>query len=190
MASLQTQPISEWDTQAYISALAFPTLFPNGQALFNHSRSRVVKIDDYHRHLLLYKDDRFARHPQFRYWVFNTMKREQARKSTKFMWKGSEESNLTYDELKEIVDNPDSHLHDKIARQASTIRGTRPYWMKRRDDLEAMVVEFGTKAAFFTLSAADLQWNDLYQQLPEHQYREYFDASEEQRGRLATQFVQ
>jgi ATP-dependent DNA helicase PIF1 len=65
MPTPQQTPISEYQrTQATLS-LAFPGLYPNGRAKYLTPRPRDVKYTDYVRHMLLYRDMRFAQHPRF-----------------------------------------------------------------------------------------------------------------------------
>ena len=52
-------PINKFNTEGYISC-AFPTLFPAGAADFVAPRPNAVTI---FKHLLMYDDSRFARHP-------------------------------------------------------------------------------------------------------------------------------
>ena len=61
-------PINEFRTEGYISC-AFPTLFPTGAADFVAPRARAVTIGNYFKHLLMYEDGRFARHPCFCYFA-------------------------------------------------------------------------------------------------------------------------
>ena len=68
---------------------------------------------------------------------------------------------VSVDELREIVNNPDSHLEDIISRKATNIRGTRSYWINASHELEAMVRDLNGQTLFFTASAADMQWRDL-----------------------------
>ncbi|EED21753.1 hypothetical protein TSTA_089920 [Talaromyces stipitatus ATCC 10500] len=63
----RTQPLLSW---------AFPTLFPRGEAEFTTPRQRTVSFEDYIKHLMKFRDGRFARHPRFRYVVFNTLMRQ------------------------------------------------------------------------------------------------------------------
>ena len=42
---------------------AFPTLFPTGAADFVAPRPRTVTIGNYFKHLMQYRDGRFAKHP-------------------------------------------------------------------------------------------------------------------------------
>ena len=64
-------PINEFRTEGYMTR-AFPTLFPTGTADFSAPRIRHVTIGYYFKHLLMYRDGRFAQHPRFRYFALNT----------------------------------------------------------------------------------------------------------------------
>ena len=52
-------PINEFTTEGYFSC-AFPALFPTGAA-------------DYFKHLMMYDDSRFARHPRFRFFALKLL---------------------------------------------------------------------------------------------------------------------
>ena len=54
---------------------AFPSLFPTSAAEFASPRVREVTIDNYFKHLIKYKDGRFAKHPRFPYFALNTVMR-------------------------------------------------------------------------------------------------------------------
>lgn len=58
-------PIIEFTTEGYICS-AFPTLSAQGSADFLALRQRMVTIASYFKHLMLYHDQRFATHPQFK----------------------------------------------------------------------------------------------------------------------------
>ena len=51
---------------------AFPTLFPTGATDFVAPRQHAVTIGNYFKHLMMYEDGRFAKHPRFRYFALNT----------------------------------------------------------------------------------------------------------------------
>jgi hypothetical protein len=52
-----------------ISAMAFATLYPIGQADFNVPRIQKVDLNGYTRHLMCFHDVRFGRHPRRRFFV-------------------------------------------------------------------------------------------------------------------------
>ena len=72
---MRSTPLSEFNRSQALLSLAFPTLFPNGDAEYITPRIRNVPYPDYIQHLMKYQDGRFARHPRFRYVVFNTIMR-------------------------------------------------------------------------------------------------------------------
>ena len=67
--STSGNPINEFTTEGYMSC-AYPTLFPTDAADFLAPKQRSVTIGNYFKHLMLYCDQRFAKHPRFRY-VYN-----------------------------------------------------------------------------------------------------------------------
>ena len=70
-------PINEFTTEGYFSC-AFPTLFPTGAADFSGRRQNQVTIGNYFKHLMMYDDSRFSKHPRFRFFALNTEMRWRA----------------------------------------------------------------------------------------------------------------
>ncbi|PKK75534.1 hypothetical protein RhiirC2_863195 [Rhizophagus irregularis] len=64
-------PVNEFQTPGYI-ACAFPTLYPTGSADLRAERIKDIKPAEYFKHLLQYKDRRFARHARWRYFALNS----------------------------------------------------------------------------------------------------------------------
>jgi ATP-dependent DNA helicase PIF1 len=87
MGSIHATPINEFNRTQAIFSLAFPTLFPRGEAEFIIPMMREVGLKDYVRHFLLYKDLRFAQHSRFRYVAFNMMMRHQINTKSGFFVK-------------------------------------------------------------------------------------------------------
>jgi ATP-dependent DNA helicase PIF1 len=73
--SIRSTPINEAARKDRIFAMAFPTLYPTGQADFNAPRLRKVDLNDYAQHLMCFSDGRFRRHPRWRFLVFNMLMR-------------------------------------------------------------------------------------------------------------------
>ncbi len=147
-ATLRSRPINEYDVSIDIGRMAFPTLFPNGAASFHTSRQREVSFKDYVKHLMRYKDDRFAQHARFRWWAFNTMMRAQAKGTSKWTWKRVNNRNVDIEELRALVNNDGGKMSDIITRKAQTLRGTRPYWWRAKTELESFVHCQGTPSVF------------------------------------------
>ncbi|KAE8737685.1 hypothetical protein FOCC_FOCC016848 [Frankliniella occidentalis] len=78
-----------------------------------------------------------------------------------FVKKNSEFQDMDLEKLKEkLRENP--ALLKKILFYNSSLRGTRSYWYARGQELLAMIEQLGLPTLFFTLSAADLHWPDLF----------------------------
>jgi len=58
--------VNEFTTEGYI-AMAFPTLFPKGTADLRDAINRMeeVKLAEYFKSLLTYKDEQFGNHPRY-----------------------------------------------------------------------------------------------------------------------------
>ena len=67
------EPASEYNT-AGLWTMCYPTLFPDGKADISSpaaDQPRDVELAAWAKFLLQWKDGRFARHPRWRYHVFN-----------------------------------------------------------------------------------------------------------------------
>ena len=85
--------------------MAFPTLFPSGQADLLGPRQRDVTIGNYFTHLMKYHDGRFAAHPRFRYFALNTEMRWRALSCGNIYVKKNspQDGHLSHDELLQLV---------------------------------------------------------------------------------------
>ena len=154
-------PINEFNTEGYMSC-AFPTLFPTGVADFVAPRPLAVTIGNYFKHLMLYKDGRFARHPRFRYFALNTEMRWRALQAGRiYVHQHPHDAQLSIEELRDMVGREGEAFSNRVLHYATSLRGTRQYWFKQRSRLIAMVDTLGLPTVFFTHSAADLQWPEL-----------------------------
>lgn len=75
MGSIRRTPMAEFNTRERCLSLAFPPLYPTGQAEFVEPRLREISYPSYVKLMMCYRDRRFARHPRFRYAAFNTVLR-------------------------------------------------------------------------------------------------------------------
>ena len=154
-------PINEFNTEGYICC-AFPTLFPTGSGDFLAPRARIVTIGNYFKHLMLYHDGRFAKHPRFRYFALNTVMRHRALQAGRiYVRQHPHDNHLSVDELRDMVGREGDAFSNRVLHFASSLHGTRQYWYKQRSRLIAMVDTLGLPTVFFTHSAADIQWPEL-----------------------------
>ncbi|OAQ57415.2 ATP-dependent DNA helicase PIF1 [Pochonia chlamydosporia 170] len=193
LPNIRRTPINEFNRSHALLSLAFPCLFPDGRADFVEPRLRSIDYKDYIEHAMRWHDGRFARHPTFRFVAFNTLMRSQARARSKFFVKqhdGTREP-LTREQLIQALehsDDPEAQaLINSITRHAVSIRGTRPFWNRKRQDLEAYAYNLGCPGAFITFSPADLHWRSLYQHMP--QYEDWLAASEPERMALSRRLL-
>ncbi|KID81041.1 ATP-dependent DNA helicase PIF1 [Metarhizium guizhouense ARSEF 977] len=166
--SIRKTPIDEASGKDRIFAMAFPTLYPTGRADFNTPRLRKVDLNDYARHLMCFHDGRFGQHPRWRFLVFNILMRRKANSSARFyVSKASGLKDLSRDELAEAL-IADEGLLPYIVRQGSHLTGTRPFWNNKSNTLQALArfLSPSMSPVFVTLSAADMQWQDLHRHFP------------------------
>ena len=67
MSFMMNEFLSERDSSMHIERMTFLILFSHESVSFNNSRIRIVFMIEYHKHLMFYKNARFARHSIFRY---------------------------------------------------------------------------------------------------------------------------
>ncbi|KAE8752107.1 hypothetical protein FOCC_FOCC001269 [Frankliniella occidentalis] len=162
-------PVDEFNTPGYV-AMAFPTLFPTGAADLSIDRQYRVTPRQYFKHLLEYKDGRFANDPRFRFFAFNTVTRHEAlRAGSLFVRRNEALQGRTVGELREMVAARPA-LTREIMFYGAKLHGTRQYWGARLSELLDMVNELGLPTLFVTLSAADLHWPDLFRLILEQQH--------------------
>ena len=120
-------PLNEFHSEGYIT-LAFPTLFPTGAADFTAPRMRPVTLGYYLKHLMMYSDGRFARHPRFRYFVVNTEMRWRALQAGHvYVRQHPEDARLSVEELHDMVG---TSFSSHVCHYAGSLRGVRQYRMK------------------------------------------------------------
>ena len=159
--SIGGTPINEFTTEGYFSC-AFPTLFPTGAADFLGQRQNQVTIGNYFKHLMMYDDSRFAKHPRFRFFALNTEMRWRALQTGRvYVRQHPGDAQLSLDELRDMVGRQGEAFSNRVLHYASSLRGTKQYWFRQRSRLLSMVDTLGLPTIFFTHSAADLQWPEL-----------------------------
>ena len=95
--------INEFSTEGYISC-AFPTLFPTGAGDYVAPRHHTVTAGNYFKHLMMYGDGQFAKHPRFRYFALNTEMRWRALQTGRvYINQHPRDARLTLDDLRDMV---------------------------------------------------------------------------------------
>ena len=145
--------------------MVFPTKFPKGNADQLQPRISHVPLHEYALHLLRYSDQCFGKHPRFRYFLLNIIMLHRSQDSTVVFVQKSmhKKAPTTIEDLRSLVCNlPEQKLAESLMRFGSSIRGTRAYWNKCRSELTYIITQLRCQIVFFTLSAADTKWPDLY----------------------------
>src|SRR5581483_11805034 len=133
--TIESTPINEFQTPGYI-ARAFPTLYPYGTADLRSARERDVLPAEYFKHLLWYKDGRFAQHPRWRYFALNsTMRWRALQEGQIFVKQNLNDIPIDVTDVQELIANGDERIADRIMRYGEGLRGTRQFWMARRNEL-------------------------------------------------------
>ena len=164
--------LSEYTTEGLFS-MAFPSLFPFGAADFTTPHRSKLELYEWVKHLMHYRDSRFATHPRFRFFALNLIFRHRAMSRSKFLFtRDVGHRNMTVGQLRNtLTGNNGAQLASKIIRCVQSVRGTRPYWSLEGAKLHDMISQLGTPTFFYTLSMADMSWPDLHRLMPEDPFR-------------------
>ena len=156
-------PINEFSDVGYI-VRAFPCLFPYGNCDYLQSRTTKVTADQYFKFLMQYPDKRFINDARFRFFAMNSYLRWQALSVVSAFAKREKLESLKVRDMRAKLQT-DPNFYQKVMFNATRTRSTRSYWRQRCWELLDMVEQIGTPAVFFTLSAADYHWPDLFRLL-------------------------
>ena len=126
-------PLSEYATDGLFT-MAFPTLFPLGKAEYFSPHQKRLELYEWAKHLIRYRDSRFATHPRFRFFALNLIFRHRAMSSGKFFFSRQVGGrNMAVAQLRHSLTgvNGDA-LAERIIRCIKTVRGTRPLGTRGR----------------------------------------------------------
>ena len=146
--SMSSTAINEFTTEGYMSC-TFPTFFPTGAADFLTPRHKSVSIANYFKHMLLYCDGRFAKHPRFRfvviimttfllstdiflcrYFALNTEMRHRALQTGRiYVRQSPHDAHLSVDALKDMVCSSEGFCN-RVLHFGASLRGTRQFCLK------------------------------------------------------------
>jgi hypothetical protein len=149
-------------------------------------RRSKLELDEWAKHLMRYKDGRFATHPRFRFFTLNLIFRHRAMSHGKFLFtRDVGHRSMTVGQLKSrLLGSSGTQLASKIIRCVKSVRGTRAYWALEGAKLRNMICQIGTSSFFYTLYMADMSWPDLHKLMPEDPFRSDLSPNESYRIRL------
>lgn len=172
----QTNPeaISEYTDATRIFSNAFPHLFPGGIGDVNESgRHTAVKIADWAKHLLYFRDGRFARDPIWPFFAYNYgLRHSNTQSGAYFVRSHISSPPKTIDQLQAQLRSGDDSFVNKIMFYAKRTRGTDAYWRHKRAEVYNWIHHHvasgnGAPHLFMTLSCAEYFWPDLIRLLEE-----------------------
>ena len=109
----------------------------------------------------------FANDYRWIHWAQNTIERHRfTEQNSVYLEKKPEYSNISEQDLLDIVNNggeESKKLLSSMRAYSGNILGSNSYFLKRRTELEALMVQEGLCSVWFTFSAADNHWRDLFE---------------------------
>lgn len=167
-----SEALSEYDERLFVNA--FPHLFPGGIADVNELERHTKVIEgNWARHLLYYRDGRFARDPIWPFFAYNYIVRKRNTQWGSYFVKSViSKPPQSIDDLKTKLSEGDSSFVNKIMFYAKRSRGTDAYWRHKRAELYNWIhyhiaAGNGPPSLFLTLSCAEYFWADMIRLLEE-----------------------
>ena len=113
---------------------AFPTLFPTKAADFLGQRQNQVTIGNYFKHLMMYGDGWFAKHPRFQFFALNTEMHWHALQIGQIcIHQKPGNAQMSLDELQGMVGQEGEAFSNCVLHYAVTMHGTKQYWFRQRN---------------------------------------------------------
>ncbi|XP_073986376.1 uncharacterized protein [Rhodnius prolixus] len=162
MQQMKGEYVSVFDKN--LDYLTFPHLFPKGRfGKFDVNRNVPLSDAEYRKTRILNKDGRFRRDPCYLFHLLN---------DSEFKYLGGAIAHLlnvraykpyTVNDILTKVTVNDEQLEQHLINLFSSLRGTKEYWQRRRQELNAMTRDFGAPTFFVTLSCAEYDHSELLQ---------------------------
>ncbi|XP_073975183.1 uncharacterized protein [Rhodnius prolixus] len=162
MQQMKGEYVSVFDKN--LDYLTFPHLFPKGRfGKFDINRTISLSDAEYRKTRILNKDGRFRRDPCYLFHLLN---------DSEFKYLGGAIAHLlnvraykpyTVNDILTKVTVNDEQLEQHLINLFSSLRGTKEYWQRRRQELNAMTRDFGAPTFFVTLSCAEYDHSELLQ---------------------------
>ena len=169
-----TCPANEY-AEIGLFSQCFPSLFPQGAADYSHicpakPRVKEVKMGDWLKYLLCYRDGRFATHPRFRYYAWNMIQRQRVNQTGQVYVKMDENQRaMPAEELSNLLNAGNTNILNSLLHFSSGFRDTMQWKMSKRLELYDMIEFKGMPTFFITFSAADTHWPDLQYIMKRHE---------------------
>ena len=164
------------EREPYFWERAFPTLFCRGEASYSTARPIFVSREEWLQQLMWHKSGRFASNTTFVFFAFAFVQKEKAwslgnlyARKNFFATKSDLEEVLNTDDPGEVRE-----LVSMVTKSSAKMPGTNAYMKTYANYCQSNINFYRHHAkdsenynVFFTLSAADLHWNNFFKIFPE-----------------------
>ena len=127
MLFMMNKFLSERNSFVHIERITFSTFFFHKFDSFNNSRIRIVFMLKYHKHLMFYKDQRFARYFIFRYWVFNIQMHYHTNDYAKSFIKLNSNKMTIIEKFWILINDLNNHLKNMIIQKPVSFHDIRVF---------------------------------------------------------------
>ena len=159
MVDVEEFPIKS--NQMHVDLMCFPDLFPTGQFGEYHYRDIPLRNADYIKSKLLNKDSRYRKKAEYIFWLHHQKLMRELKGGIYNMLKTSRQSNRTVAGLITKLESNDSELEGNLSTILRSVRGTKQFWLAKRNEVNCMIREFGPPTLFLTFSCAEYDSADI-----------------------------
>ena len=133
--------------QKHLYVMCFPTLFPTGNFGADHSRSIKLTHAEYIKSRLLNVDSRYRKNAAYVFFLLWEKELRELKCGTLRL----SSQNMSAEAMLNNLNNADRDLEANLSTVLQSARGTKPFWFKRKGDLDCMIREFGSPTFFALL---------------------------------------
>ena len=151
--------------QMNLDLMLYPSLFPTGEFGEHHPRSITLRNAAYVRSRLLNKDSRYRKSAEYIFWLLHQKLMRELKAGIYNLLKTSRQADRTVADLINRIENNDSKLEGNLSTILRSVRGTKQYWLARRNEVNCMIREFGPPTLFLTFSCAEYNSADITEYL-------------------------
>ena len=163
MVNVEEYPIK--GTQTHLDLLCFPDVFPTGQFGEHHYRDIPLRNAEYIKSKLLNKDSRYRKKAEYIFWLLHQKLMRELKSGIYNMLKTSRQRDRTVADLLSKIESDDSELEGNLSTILRSIRGTKQFWLAKRNEVNCMIRDFGPPTLFLTFSCAEYDSADITEYL-------------------------